>query len=131
MYVYSLNTPINSHDIYGLFVGETIKHLSTAWGGIASGGPGALVGGIAGGVIGGALGGVPGAVIGGATGGILGSAFDSPSAGQLNYLEDLDLQQFKRMKEWEEIDKKVRDLEDKVNKLYERMGGSLDENPCK
>jgi RHS repeat-associated protein len=130
LYGYCLNNPVNLVDDDGLLLGSALGHISTAWGGATAAGPGALVGGVVGGTIGGAMFGVPGAIIGGSIVGTLGSVFDSPAAGQLNYREDLELKHFLNMKEWEEIDRKINELLEKINDLNNRMGGPIDDSPC-
>ncbi len=131
LYGYCLNDPVNLVDPNALFSEKLISHASSTWGGIIAGGPGALVGGVIGGVTGGALGGVPGAIIGGTAGGVIGSGFDSPSAGQLNYHEDLMLEHYYNMQEIEELEKQVEELRRGLEPMLEKFHIDSDrDDPC-
>jgi hypothetical protein len=129
LYAYCLNNAANYIDPSGLWLGKTLSHIFTAGGGVIAGGTGAVVGGITGTVVFTPLGPV-GMILGGALGAAIGSFFDPVYAGQLNYLEDLELEHIRRMEEWEEFDRKVNQLLEKAIEINTLMGGSLDDNSC-
>ena len=129
LFTYCSNNATNHIDPSGLWLGKTVGHMLTAGGGVIAGGTGALVGGIAGTVVFTPLGPV-GMILGGAFGAAIGSFFDPVYAGQLNYLEDLELEHIRRVEEREEFDRKVSELLEKATEINNLMGGPLDANSC-